>query len=209
MAQIPFQRGELTDRVRRFSGLVGPYSGVVDELVSPVILAADLDVPPYRLVGQRWYAHTNQAPDGSGHCYFRLTSGPGSSQVLTVTDFYWSLPGNTNVFSAAIALFREDFNIVAGQPLVVPEQTPRAANNVWHYAEGQFVGQSGTAPPPAGGFANVIQVSTDQQFVPVPGGPIVLEPGNALIWQFLNTNATTVYMNIAGQFYPGGVGGEV
>lgn len=210
MAQIPVQRGELTDRVRRFTGLVGGFSGRVDELLSPVIVAADLNVPPYRLVGQQFFASTGAiTPDGSGNCYARLTSGPTSEQVIVLTQWLYSLVGNTTTYSVQVALFREDFNLVAGQPLLVPEQTPREPNGVWHYAEGQIKGEQGAAVPPAAGFANLMGASGVAPYLPFPSGPIVIEPGNALIFQFLNLDASQVYLNIGGNFYPGGIGGEV
>lgn len=209
MAQIPVQRGELTDRVRRFTGVVGPYSGSVDELVSPVLVGADLTTPPYRLVGQQFFAHTTVTPDGSGNCYFRLTSGPTSQQILVVTSWYFSLVGLSGTYSFTLLLARDASALVAPQPLLVPEQTPQAPNNVWHYAEGQLVGQQGLPTPPAGGFANIFALQTDQQFVPLPTGPIVLEPGNALIWILSGLTASTAYINLGGQFYAGGIGGEV
>lgn len=208
MTQLPVQRGELTDRVRRFTGLVGSYSGAVDELLSPVLVAADLNVPPYRLVGQQFYGHTTETPDASGDCHFRLTSGPGSQQVMILTDYAWELLGFTGNYSVVVTLFREAVAVGTPQPLIVPEQTPRDGS-VWHYAEGNLVGQPGTATPPVGGFANIFSVTTGTQYVRLPFGPIVIEPGNTLIIQLLNCNASTVYLNLGGVFYPGGLGGEV
>lgn len=53
------QRGALTDRVRRFFGVAGAYSGLVDEVMSPVAIVADLHEQPWDTNSQRWVARIN------------------------------------------------------------------------------------------------------------------------------------------------------
>jgi hypothetical protein len=58
----PIQRGELTDRLRRFFGINGPYQGQLESVSSPVVIAQDISQAPYRQEGLRWFSYRQLQP---------------------------------------------------------------------------------------------------------------------------------------------------
>ena len=71
MAYLPIQRGALVDRLRRFLGVVGPFSGKVDETLAATVLAADLSSQPYDTNSNR-FATSRRVPAGGGEARYRL-----------------------------------------------------------------------------------------------------------------------------------------
>lgn len=212
MAQIPFQRGELTDRVRRFSGLVGPYSGSVDELVSPVLVTQDLARPPFRLVGQRYFCSAVQAnpPDDFlvQLCHSDAAGNPATG-VAVIDQLSYELVGwNGTAYAVTTYVAQRTTPLPASTTfldLPIPEAAP---------VSGPFIRAPGfisAAPgPPLGPRLQLTTVLSELQQVRLPV-ELVLRPGCSLYWQFqqLATAAVTGFsMWVSGLWYPGGVGGE-
>lgn len=82
MAFIPAQLGAVTDRVRRFFGVRGPYSAAVDETISPVVQLQDLGQQPYDVNSERWIARGNITFAGTEPDYMVGVRNDTSSLVV-------------------------------------------------------------------------------------------------------------------------------
>lgn len=112
------QRGEMTDRLRRFFGIVGPYDSTVDETVSPVATVQNLDSPPFRENGLRFF-HAFKASPGAGlGAELVLTPQPGLIAVVDQITLY-------NSSSNAQRFFVEIIGVpaVGTNNVVIPEQS--------------------------------------------------------------------------------------
>lgn len=83
MALITIQRGELTERLRRFFGIVGSYAGQVDTVSSPVVVAQNLDLPPFRQDGVRFFTARSLAPAAGQVGIFRIAT---TGKAVAVVD---------------------------------------------------------------------------------------------------------------------------
>lgn len=98
---VETQRGAITDRLRRFFGLTGPYSGRLDETVAPVALLADLGAQPYDVNSERWIARINIVFNGT-EANFLWGIGNISGNIVVIDDLFCS-SGKTVSFGVGSA----------------------------------------------------------------------------------------------------------
>lgn len=79
------QRSELTDRLRRFFGLVGGYESQLETVLNPVVLVQDLEQPPYRQSTTGFMAGATQAAV-VGSRNLALIENPVSGPPAVVID---------------------------------------------------------------------------------------------------------------------------
>lgn len=127
MAFLGIQRGELTDRLRRFFNIVGSYQGSVDELVSPVVLGQRLDQSPYRREGYQWHNWQNR-------------NAPAAGQVNVGRYRFGNTSAGGGVFTVErIVLWNQD----AANPIVAQLGTTGRST-----LAGAYVAVTGELPPP-------------------------------------------------------------
>lgn len=75
------QRGELSDRLRRFFGIVGNYAPQLEAIVNPVALVQDLSAPPFRLNAIGWIVGASQVAGAGQQSEIHLANS-GSQLVI-------------------------------------------------------------------------------------------------------------------------------
>lgn len=81
----PVQRGELTDRLRRFFGLTGSYRADLEAIVNPVAVVQDISQVPYRFQSvQGWqsYDALGAVAAVSGFAQWRNPAGSGAVMIV-------------------------------------------------------------------------------------------------------------------------------
>lgn len=78
---LTFQVGELTARLRRGLILRGRTPFGLDETVVPVVIAADMSQPPYRLDGRSWFYVAN-SPASVGNLSYVCLSNNGPTDLI-------------------------------------------------------------------------------------------------------------------------------
>lgn len=111
---LEIQRGELTDRLRRFFGITGRVPSQLDETVVPVANLQQLDQPPYRL-SERGFSLNDELAAAVGFPSMLVATIPLPGGVVTptrgamvVTQIHLA---NPNAGAAAVTL-RISFNQV-------------------------------------------------------------------------------------------------
>lgn len=214
MAQIPFQRGELTDRVRRFTGLVGPYAGVIDELVSPVLITQDLSRAPFRLTGRRFFATVGQGAPTDDIIVSLCHSSPANPSqrlgVSVIDQLRYDIVGwdGSTPYSVISYIAQRDSPLPGGTvelDLPIPEGAP---------ASGPFLQAPGfcqvTVGPPLGPNLVISQALIQQANTQLPVD-LTLHAGCSLYWRFQNlatAGVTGFSWWVSGLWYPGGLTGE-
>ena len=83
---IDLQTAELTSRVRRGFGQRGALSIALDETAVPVIPIYDLDSPPFRTDGVRFYCSARIPAGGAGTFAGLQLINPTNANVIAVVD---------------------------------------------------------------------------------------------------------------------------
>lgn len=96
MGLVKAQRSELTDRLRRFFGLVGGYDSTLETVINPVVQLQDLSAVPYRQSVQGFMAGSSLAA-AVGAKNFLLISNPVGGPPIVVIDEIraWSASAET------------------------------------------------------------------------------------------------------------------
>lgn len=167
----PIQRGELTDRLRRFFGLRGSYRADVDSVLAPVAIAQDISGPPWRQTGLRVFGARALAPGVGNMSLVQVV--PLSGLVLVVDQIVMSC-------NQATAIWNVGMTVTNFAALTVDNQCPELIvdQDVTPAMPQQRVITSGTTPAAAAPSGSILLYAlTSNAGTPLVWNTEIVVPG--------------------------------
>lgn len=198
MALSKVQRGELTNRLRNFFGLTGSYSADLDTTVAAVAQVQNLDDPPFRQIGFRWfYSRINQPVAGS---YTRTLFTPEDNAIAVIDSL---LIHNSDVAAHFFYFELEASTGGVATTGIVPEGAKSDGATITGGVNGPVIAEASDVAgpiPPLGNFPifKLLLAAGETLYLPTQ---LVLLNGIALIGKE-DTTGVPFTLNVSGRWWP-------
>lgn len=199
MALSKVQRGELTNRLRNFFGLTGSYAADLDTTVSAVATVQNLDDPPFRQIGYRWFFSKVLAPVAGSYSRTVVFPQLNASAVLDQI-----IIRNNDTPNSVVV----NFELVpstggVGSVGVVPEGVKIVGGAIVGGINGPVVASSAdvVGPVPPLGAYPLLQLPVGALSLAVVPTQMVIQPGAELLI-YPTTLAAPFALNLSGRWWP-------
>lgn len=192
--------GEIANRLRNLLRTVGRQGTRIDETVTSVIIAGNVDVDPYRTDPRTWSDDGNVTAPAGDFATFGVTCAIGELLVVDSASFYGSVAGRAAFFLVRQTPVSGVLNFVDLGALAACNAPGKTGGGV-----GNTVSHAFSAAPAAIGLtANSFEIWTTNTPANVEGvyrgPPVVLFPGDTFGVQ-LTVAAATINASMAGRAF--------